>query len=86
MSTEIHKMEGTHHDKVHGDFSVTRDKADLYLTRFFNGAKIGRQVQLTISQYGMNGTTSYIHLSKEQCEELAGVLLCAFDDNIYPSE
>lgn len=87
MSTEIALIKGTHH--VHpskGTFEVKDEEAELQLTRFYNGKKRGRALQLTVSQQGAEGVSSYIHLSPESCKELAQVLLDAFDDSIYPSE
>ena len=55
------------------------------MTRFFNGKDKGPNIQLTVQQDGEYGT-SYIHLTKEQCEELAQTLLDCFDYNKYPSE
>jgi hypothetical protein len=87
MSTEIKTIRGTHH--VHKSiftFEVERPPADIHVTRFYNGKELGTQVQITIQQFQGNGYTSYIHLSEEQCKELAQTLLEAFDHNKYPSE
>lgn len=85
MSTEIHEIEGTFHSNYYPNFTTTRDRATIHLNRFYNGKELGSQLQLTISQ-DKGGGTSYIHLSKEQCEELASALLIAFDREIIPSE
>lgn len=87
MSTEIAVIKGTHH--VHPSretFDVKHEDAELYLTRFFNGSDRGRAIQLTVVQQGLEGATSYIHLSPETCKQLAQILLDAFDDTKYPSE
>lgn len=86
MSTEIHEIEGTYHSNIYPNFTVERDKATLYLNRFYNGVDRGSELQLTVYQGGRSGATSYIHLSKEQCDELASALLVAFDREIIPSE
>lgn len=87
MSTEIALIKGTHHVHVSkGTFEVKHEKAELYLTRFFNGSERGSAIQLTVVQQGLEGTTSYIHLTPESCKELAQILLDAFDDTKYPSE
>ena len=87
MSTEISVIKGTH--QVHplkGLFGVKHEEAELYLTRFYNGSERGSAIQLTVVQQGLEGTTSYIHLTPESCKQLAQVLLDAFDDSVYPSK
>lgn len=87
MSTELSVIKGT--CQVHplkGLFGVKHEEADLYLTRFFNGSERGQAIQLTVVQQGLEGATSYIHLTPESCKQLAQVLLDAFDDTKYPSE
>jgi len=87
MSTEIATITGTYHKKANPDFSVVKDEAELHLTRFFNGKKDGTNIQVTVRQNGNNfGETSYIHLTKEQCKELAVILNECFDYDKYPSE
>lgn len=87
MSTEIKTIKGTchHHDLVGTSFITNHIDAEVSLTRFFNGQDRGSNIQLTVSQDGGYGT-SYVHLSKEQCEELAKILLECFDYSKYPSE
>lgn len=86
MSTEIKSIKGScHYHSKKGGFYVEHKDAEVHLTRFFNGKERGRNIQLTVSQDGEYGT-SYIHLNKEQCEELAKALLECFDESIYPSE
>lgn len=85
MSTEIKTIKGSCHDHPRkGSFDVKYKDAEIFLTRFFNGKNRGTNIQLTISNdvYG----TNYIHLTKEQCEELAKVLNECFDYNKFPSE
>ena len=85
MSTEIKTIKGScHYHPRKGSFDVEHKDAEVSLTRFFNGKNRGTNIQLTISNdvYG----TNYIHLTKEQCEELAGVLNECFDYNKFPSE
>ena len=87
MSTEIALIKGTYH--VHpskGTFEVEHIEAELQLTRFYNGKDRGRALQLTVSQQGLEGTTSYIQLTPESCKQLAQILLNAFDDTKHPSE
>ena len=85
MSTQIKTIKGSchYHPRV-GSFDVEHKDAEVSLTRFFNGKNRGANIQLTISNdvYG----TNYIHLTKEQCEELAVVLNECFDYNKFPSE
>lgn len=86
MSTEIKTIKGTcHFYPRRGTFEVCHKDAEVSLTRFFNGKDKGPNIQLTVQQDGEYGT-SYIHLTKEQCEELAQTLLDCFDYNKYPSE
>jgi hypothetical protein len=85
MSTDIKTIKGTCHQPIRGTFGVEHKDAEVHLTRFYNGADRGANIQLTVSQDGQYGT-SYIHLSKEQCEELAKTLLECFDYDKYPSE
>lgn len=86
MSTKIKTIKGScHYHSRGGGFDVEHKDADVYLTRFFNGKERGCNIQLTVSQDGKYGA-SYIHLNKEQCEELAKALLECFDESIYPSE
>ena len=85
MSTEIKTIKGScHYHPRKGSFDVEHKDAEVSLTRFFNGKNRGTNIQLTISNdvYG----TNYIHLTKEQCEELAKVLNECFDYNKFPSE
>ena len=84
MSTEIATIQGTCHVPA-GGFNVKHNEAFLSITRFYNGKDRGINIQLTVSQNGDYGV-SYIHLTKEQCEELANVLLNCFNQEIYPSE
>jgi hypothetical protein len=84
MSTEIKTIEGTCHSEKKS-FDVEHKSAEVSLTRFFNGKDKGTNIQLTVSQNGQYGT-SYIHLNKNQCEELAKTLLECFDYNKYPSD
>jgi hypothetical protein len=86
MSTEIKTIQGSCHFHTNNrTFDVEHRGAEVSLTRFYNGKDRGASIQLTVSQEGYYGT-SYIHLNKEQCEELAKVLLECFDYNKYPSE
>ena len=86
MSTEIKTIKGTcHFHPRRGSFKVEHKDAEVSLTRFFNGKDRGANIQLTVSQDGESGT-SYIHLTKEQCKELALVLNECFDYTKYPSE
>ena len=85
MSTEIKTIKGScHYHPRKGSFDVEYKDAEVSLTRFFNGKNRGTNIQLTISNdvYG----TNYIHLTKEQCEELAKVLNECFDYDKFPSE
>ena len=85
MSTEIKTIKGScHYHPRKGSFDVEHKDAEVSLTRFFNGKNRGINIQLTISNdvYG----TNYIHLTKEQCEELAKVLNECFDYDKFPSE
>ena len=85
MSTQIKTIKGScHYYPRNGIFDVEHKDAEVSLTRFFNGKNRGANIQLTVSNdvYG----TSYIHLTKEQCEELAGVLNECFDYDKFPSE
>ena len=85
MSTEIKTIKGScHYHPRMGSFDVEHKDAEVSLTRFFNGKNRGTNIQLTISNdvYG----TNYIHLTKEQCEELAKVLNECFDYDKFPSE
>jgi hypothetical protein len=87
MSTEIKTIKGTcHYYPRKGSYDIERKDAELYLTRFYNGKDIGTNIQLTVSQNGGECGTSYIHLNKNQCEELAKTLLECFDYEKYPSE
>lgn len=84
MSTNIKTIEGTYHVYPRrGSFEVKHEKAELHLTRFYNGIEYGRAIQLTVSNAD---STSYIHLTEKQCKELAKVLKECFDNNKYPSE
>ena len=86
MSTEIATIKGTcHYHPRRGTFDVEDRNAEVSITRFWNGARKGRCIQLTVSQSGEYGT-SYIHLTEAQCKKLAKVLLECFDDTKYPSE
>lgn len=85
MSTELKTIKGTCHKDTSASFKTTHGDAEVYLTRFFNGKDKGVNIQLTVNQEGQYGT-SYIHLTKEQCEELAQTLLESFDYEKYPSE
>lgn len=86
MSTSIKTITGSCHIyPTNKAFDVQDRPAELYLTRFYNGKK-GTEIQLTIRQSIAPFDTSYIHLSKEQCEELAKVLQECFDYEKYPSE
>ena len=85
MSTKIKTIKGScHYHPRMGSFDVEHKDAEVSLTRFFNGKNRGTNIQLTISNdvYG----TNYIHLTKEQCEELAKVLNECFDYDKFPSE
>lgn len=84
MSTEIKTIKGSCHIYDAEQFKVLHKEADLYLTRFFNGIEKGACIQLTISNPELG--TSYIHLTEEQCKELATTLNECFDENKYPSE
>jgi hypothetical protein len=86
MSTHITTIEGTYHSESNKDFSVKRSIAKLHLTRFFNGKELGPNIQLTVEQIGIGKDLLYIHLTKEQCEELGKVLLECFNYDKYPSE
>lgn len=86
MSTEIKTIEGTCHKfNPKNQFKPDKVEATISLTRFFNGSDKGPEIQLTISANNEYGT-SYIHLSKDKCEELAKVLNECFDYDKYPSE
>lgn len=86
MSTEIKTIKGScHHHSRKASFDVTHKDAEVSLTRFFNGKDRGTNIQLTVSQDGLHGS-SYVHLTKEQCEELAKILNECFDYEKYPSE
>jgi len=84
MSTEIAEIKGSCHRHVGRGFEVIHEEATLHLTRFFNGKKRGANIQLTLS--GTQLPHSYIHLTKEQCEELAEILKNCFNYEKYPSE
>lgn len=84
MSTKIKTIKGSCHKHVSASFEVTYEDAELHLTRFYNGEKRGTNLQLTISN-PIDGS-SYIHLNKEQCEELGKLLLECFDYNKHPSK
>lgn len=87
MSTEIKTMKGScHYHPRRDSFDVQHKDADLYITRFFNGKDRGANIQLSIAQNGGDEGSSYIHLTKNQCDELAKVLLECFDREIYPSD
>lgn len=84
MSTKIKTIKGSwHYYPRKGSFEVEHKNAEVSLTRFYN--KGGPNIQLTVSQDG-EYCTSYIHLTKAQCNKLAKVLLEAFNYNKYPSE
>jgi hypothetical protein len=86
MSTKIKTIQGScHFHPNKATFEVEHKNAEISLTRFWNGKKKGRCIQITVSQDGEYGT-SYIHLTEDQCKELAKVLSECFDDNKYPSE
>lgn len=86
MSTEIKTIKGTcHYYPRRGSFDVEHKDAEVSLIRFSNGKDRGVNIQLTVTQDGEYGT-SYIHLTKEQCEELTKVLNECFDYTKYPSE
>jgi hypothetical protein len=86
MSTEIKTIEGSCHNiDANNKFDVLESKASISLNRFYNGSNRGSEIQLTISAQNEYGT-SYIHLSKEKCEELAKVLNECFDYEKYPSD
>lgn len=86
MSTKIKTIKGScHYHPRMGSFDVEHKDAEVSLTRFFNGKNRGANIQLTVSQDGEYGS-SYIHLTKEQCEELAKVLNECFDYDKFPSE
>ena len=86
MSTEIKTIKGTcHYYPRRGSSEIEHKDAEVALTRFFNGKNEGTNIQLTVSQDGEYGT-SYIHLNKKQCEELAQILLDCFNYTKYPSE
>ena len=86
MSTEIKTIKGSCHSHPRrGSFDVEHKDAEISLTRFFNGKDRGANIQLTVSQNGEYGT-SYIHLNKEQCEELAKTLLECFNYDKYPTK
>jgi hypothetical protein len=83
MSTEITTIKGTCHiDDNEDDFKVADGEAFISLTRFYNGKEKGTNIQLTVTQNGMF-PCSYIHLTKDQCKELAQILLDCFN---YTSE
>ncbi len=86
MSTEIKTIKGScHHHPEQGGFDVQHKGAEVSLTRFYNGKDRGTNIQLTVSQNGQFGH-SYIHLTQEQCEELAKALIDCFDYEKYPPE
>jgi hypothetical protein len=86
MSTEIATIQGScHYYTKRGSFDVEHKNAEILLTRFFNGKDRGASIQLTVTQEGEYGT-SYIHLTKEQCIELANALLECFDYDKHPSD
>lgn len=86
MSTEIAEIKGTcHHYPKKGTFEVEHKDASVFLTRFYNGTDKGAEIQLTVSANNTYGS-SYIHLSKEQCKELAQILNDCFDYDKYPSD
>lgn len=85
MSTEIKTIKGSCHKHISESYKVNHSDAKVSLTRFFNGKNKGTNIQLTVSQNGNYGT-SYIHLTKKQCEKLAKTLLECFDYDKYPSE
>lgn len=82
MGTEIKTIKGSYHRQIDTTFKVAHEKAELSITRFYNGKKRGANIQLTITQE----TTSYIHLTEIQCKKLAQVLLDCFDYKKYPSD
>lgn len=87
MSTNIKTIKGSCHSYPNRIiFDVEYKDAEVSLTRFYNGKERGRNIQLTVVQHGGEWGTSCIHLTEEQCKELAITLLDAFDDNKYPSE
>ncbi len=85
MSTEIIKIDGTCHEESRETHKTVHKPAELYLTRFYNGEEKGSSMQLTISASNSYGT-SYIHLTKEQCSELANALAEGFNYTKYPSD
>lgn len=86
MSTEIFEIKGSCHvDNPGNKFKPKEAEANLYLTRFFNGKDKGPEIQITISAGNEYGT-SYIHLDRFKCEELAKALNECFDYNKYPSD
>lgn len=98
MSTLIATIEGSCHyypivstqQNPKGYGEIKHGSAELHLTRFFNGKDKGANIQLTVCQLtvcqsGEHGT-SYIHLTKDQCNKLAKILLECFDYDKYPSE
>jgi hypothetical protein len=86
MSTEIAEIKGTcHSNYLKDEFTPETEDATLYLTRFYNGGDKGSEIQLTVSANNTYGT-SYIHLNREQCKELAQILNDCFDYDKYPSE
>ena len=86
MSTELKIIKGSWHRKVRESYKVTRDDAFLDLNTFYNGKDLGTNIQLTISQNGKGGETSYIHLNQEQCKELLETLQDYFELKTYKSK
>ncbi len=72
MSTHIKTIKGSYHKEVSAAFKVTHEKAEISLIKFSNGKKLGNSIQLNIDQE--EGYDSYIHLTKQQCEELTKAL------------
>ena len=86
MSTKIKTIKGSYHYHIRkGTFDVIHSEAEISLIRFFNGKDRGVNIQLSVYQAG-DDNTSYIHLNKKQCKELAKALNECFDNNKYPSE
>ena len=84
MSTHIKTIEGRYESiKYPRNLTVVEyEEASLDLTRFYGGEKLGRMLQLTVT----NDETAYIQLTQKQVKELSIVLSQCFDDNKYPSE
>lgn len=78
MSTRIGEITGTYHKSINTSSEVERDKASISINRFYNGSQLGTNAQITISQDGRNGNISYIHLTIQQCNQLALMLLDTF--------